>query len=41
MRVHPISIKFGIKQVGQEIKDFTRSDINKYKSSFDPEASDC
>lgn len=38
---YPISVVFGIKQNGQEITDLTRADINKIRSSFDIEASEC
>jgi hypothetical protein len=35
---YPISIVFGIKQIGLEIHDLTRADINKHRSTFDYEA---
>lgn len=35
---YPISIVFGIKQVGREIKDLNQSDINYHRTSFDLEA---
>ena len=38
---YPISVVFGIKQVGREIKDLTQSDINKHRSTFDYEAPEC
>lgn len=38
---YPISMTFGIKQVGREIRDLTQSDVNYYRSNYDHEAPEC